>query len=73
MDRQDELARAVSTAGKGVGHAPTAAGEDHYSGRVPRDAWLALADAALKLYEAASTAAGAAEGGTQAPKVERPD
>ena len=73
MDRQDELARAVSTAGERVGQALTAAGDGHDSGRVPREAWLALADAALNLYGAASAAAADAEGGTEARKVERPD
>ncbi len=73
MDRQDELAKAVSTAGERVGQALTAASNKHDAGQVPREVWVALADAAFELYEAASTAAGEAEGGTAATRVNRPD
>ena len=58
MDREDELAQAVSTAGERVGQALTAASRSRESASVPHEAWQAVADAALQLNEAATTAAG---------------
>ena len=66
MDRELELAKAVSVAGERVGDAFTAVATDWELRAVPREAWEAVADAAFKLWEAATAAAAEAEGGARA-------
>jgi hypothetical protein len=57
------LARSVAAACERVGDAMTAAGDYDDLDDVPREAWEAVAEGALKLWTAATAAAGVAESG----------
>ena len=63
MPSQSDLAEAVVRAGERLGQVMNEAGDLHALGAVPREKWNAIAEAALKLWEAATAAAEGARAG----------